>query len=297
MRITVLGAGAIGSLFGAHLAREHDVTLVCRRLHAEAIERNGLAITGLSEFHVHPRAVTSTAGLEAPDILFLTVKAYDTEAALEDIRKLMSPGTVLVSLQNGLGNAEVLRDALPEARLVIGITSQGAIHRAPGVVEHTGKSYTTVGGSDDAATVSGILSRAGFETAVSDDIDRDIWYKAIVNGAINPIATLLREKNRAIVLHKELAPLIDCIVTESIEVAFTRGITLDGEIALEKIKTVAMGTANNVCSMRRDIENSRRTEIMQMNGAISRYGRDAGIPTPVNGLLTTLIRAMEPRRI
>ena len=294
MKITFLGAGAIGSLFGGYLARENEVTLICRELHAEAIRKSGLAITGFADFNVRPHAVTSTAGLEPPEILFLTVKAYDTQAALEDIKKLMSPGTVLVSLQNGLGNGDVLRDALPEARLVTGITSHAAIHRSPGVVEHTGKSYTTVGGSDDAKAVAKLLNKAGFETAVSDDIDRDIWYKALVNSAINPIATLLREKNRAIFLHKELAPLIDCIVTEGVEVAFTHGITLDRELALEKVMSVAVETANNVCSMRQDIENGHRTEIMQMNGAIASYGKDVGIPTPVNGLFTALISALEP---
>lgn len=296
MSIAVFGAGAIGSLFGGYLARNNDVTLVCRELHAAAIAKNGLTITGLANFTVRPRAVSSAAGLVPPDILFLTVKAYDTQATLEDIKKMMSPSTVLVSLQNGLGNAEVLRDAFPEARLVIGITSHGAIHRAPGIVEHTGKSYTLVGGSEDAGTVAKILTQAGFETAVSDDIDRDIWYKAIVNSAINPVVTLLREKNRAIYLHKELALLIDCIVTEGVEVAFARGITLDIETALQKVMAVAIETANNVCSMRQDIEKGRRTEIMQMNGAIARYGEETGVPTPVNGLLTALIRGMEQKR-
>lgn len=295
MRITVLGAGAIGSLIGGYLALDHEVTLVCREAHAEAIRKRGLSVTGLGNFVVRPRAVSSTAGLEPPELLFLTVKSYDTPAALADVKSLLSPETVLVTLQNGLGNADTLKDAFPESRMVAGITSHAAIHTAPGSVEHTGKSYTQVGGSDDAAAVARVLTESGFETGVSDDIERDIWYKALVNSAINPIATLLKEKNRAIFLRHELAPLIEGIVTEGVEVAFARGISLDIDIALEKVMTVARETANNVCSMRQDIEYGRRTEIMEMNGAIARYGDETGVPTPVNGLLAALVRALEPR--
>lgn len=295
MRITVLGAGAMGSLFGGYLALDHEVTLICRESQAEAIRKRGLSVTGLGNFVVRPRAVSSTAGLEPPELLFLTVKSYDTEAALADVKSLLSPKTVLITLQNGLGNVDTLKDAFPEARLVAGITSHAAIHTAPGAVEHTGKSYTLVGGSDDAGTVARVLTEAGFETEVSDDIERDIWYKALVNSAINPVATLLKEKNRAIFLRHELAPLIEGIVTEGVEVAFARGISLDIDVAIEKVMTVARETANNVCSMRQDIEHGRRTEIMEMNGAIARYGDETGVPTPVNGLLTALVRGLEPK--
>ena len=294
MRITVLGAGAIGSLFGAHLAKGHDVTLVCREGHAKAINDNGLRITGLSDIHARPKAVTSVDGLESPDMLFLTVKAYDTASALEDVRALLSPDTVLVSLQNGLGNVETLETAFPEARLVVGITSQGAILRSPGEVEHTGSSYTFVGG-EHAGAVADMLTAAGLDAHVSEDIRTEIWYKAIVNSVINPLGTLLKGRNGIVIEMPELAGIMGAIISEAVEVARAKGIPLDEETAIAKTLQVARETANNVCSMRLDVERGRRTEIMQMNGAIARYGAERGVPTPVNSLLTTLVKALESR--
>jgi len=297
LKIVVFGAGAIGSLFGGYLAKENDVTLVCRKQHAEAINRNGLSITGLTDLLVRPGAVTSVEGSEPPEILILAVKAYDTAASLEDIKKLMSPGTVLVSLQNGLGNLELLREAFPGGDIVGGITSQGAILRAPGVVEHTGRSYTVVGGTGNAPRIAALLNGCGLGTTVSADIARDIWYKALVNSAINPIATLLGERNGIIHEREDLAPLVGAIVAEGAEVAESGGIALSKSDALTKVMQVARETAGNSNSMLLDIRNGRKTEIMQMNGAIARYGAVAGIRTPANSLMAALIRALESRGI
>ncbi|MFO7618701.1 MAG: 2-dehydropantoate 2-reductase [Thermoplasmata archaeon] len=294
MRIFILGAGAIGSLFGGYLARENDVTLICREGHANAVNEAGLNITGLSDMQVRPKAVTSAEGLEPPEILFLTVKAYDIEAALGGIRKLLAPETTLVSLQNGLGNVEILERAFPDANLVAGITSQGAILRSPGLVEHTGRSYTMVG-RGNAAAVAELLTASGLETSVSEDILAEIWYKAIVNAVINPLATLLKARNGIILERPELAGVIDSIICEAVEVARVKGILLDEETAIRKAMLVAKETANNACSMRLDVERGRRTEIMQMNGAIAAFGREFGISTPANALITALIHSLEPK--
>ena len=292
MRIAVLGAGAIGSLFGGHLARDHDVTLVCRAEHANAVNENGLRITGLSDIHVRPKAVTSAEGMEPPEILFLTVKSHDTANALDDIRSLLSPETLLVSLQNGLGNIEALEQAFPAAKLVAGITSQGAILRSPGIVEHTGRSYTFLGGEHSAA-IADMLTAAGLEAGVSEDIRSEIWYKAVVNSVINPLGTLLGGTNGVILERPELAGVMGAIISEAVEVAGAMGVSLNEETAISRVMQVATETANNICSMRLDVERGRRTEIMQMNGAIAGYGKECGVQAPVNEMLTTLITALE----
>ena len=293
MRITVLGAGAIGSLFGGFLSAHNDVTLVCREDHARAVNENGLKITGLSDIHVRPKAVTSVEGLEPPEILFLTVKAYDTEKALEDAMKIISPQTILVSLQNGLGNIEIISGKIPDARLVMGITSQGAILWSPGKVEHTGKSYTTLGGQDAGAIVK-VLNQAGIEASASEIINQEIWYKAIVNAVINPIGTLMKDRN-GISREARFEKLARQIVSEGVTVANVRGIPLNEETAWKKVIKVATETSENICSMRLDVEKGRKTEIMQMNGAIAMYGKILEIPAPANGLLTALVQALEPR--
>lgn len=291
MKIVIFGAGAIGGLLGAHLAGNNDVTLVCRKEFAAAVNRDGLRVTGLSDIRVRPKAVTSARGLEPPDMLFITVKAYDTRAAAAEVRHIAGAGTMIVSLQNGLGNLEAIAEALPHAKVVAGVTSHGALVTEPGVIEHTGRSYTVVGGPG-AEPVAKVLSEAGIETSVSGDIKADIWYKALVNSAINPIATLMRSPNRVLVEDARLRELAGRVVSEGSAVARAGGIGIDEAAAFDRAMRVAADTAGNRNSMLLDAERGRRTEIMQMNGAISAYGREAGIPTPANDLLTTLINAL-----
>ena len=293
MKISIFGAGAIGGLFGAHLAQAHDVTLICREKCAQAITESGLKITGLSDIHVHPKAVFSLENLEHPDILFLTVKAYDTAQAIQDAKSLIGPGTKIVSLQNGLGNLETIANILPDVQIIGGVTSHGAILREPGIIQHTGRSYTLVGGQE-ARSIASLLTDMGIETMVVDKVHIQIWYKAIVNAVINPIGTLMKDRNGLLIRDERFQALARQIVSEGIAVAEARGITLCPEYAWQRVIQVATETSENICSMRLDIERGRKTEIEQMNGAIARYGSEAGIPTPANALLTALIKAIQP---
>ena len=293
MNIVIFGAGAIGSLFGAHLARNHEVTLICREEHARAINQNGLKISGLSNIHAHPKAVLSPEDLELPDILFLTVKAYDTRQAIRDARLLIGPETKIVSLQNGLGNLEAIARELPDTAIIGGVTSHGAFLREPGIIEHTGRSYTTVGGPG-AKTIASLLTEAGIDTRESDNIQKQIWYKAIVNTVINPIGTLMKDRNGLLIRDQRFQALARQIISEGVEIANARGICLDEKTAWQKVIQVATETAENICSMRLDVERGRKTEIDQMNGAIARYGSELKISTPANGLITELIKSLQP---
>ena len=292
MKIVMFGAGAIGGLMGAHLAQAHEVTLVCREKHAQAINSRGLKITGISDIHVHPKAVLSPDGLEHPDILFLTVKAYDTEKAIHDALPLIGPDTKIVSLQNGLGNLEAIAQVLPDAAIIGGVTSHGAILREPGIIEHTGRSYTVVGGQE-AKTIANLLTDMNIETMVVDNIHIQIWYKAIVNSVINPIGTLMKDRNGLLLRDERFQALARQIVSEGIAVAEARGITLCPEYAWERVIQVASETSENICSMRFDVERGKKTEIDQMNGAIARYGSEHGISTPANALLASIIKFHE----
>ncbi len=290
MRIVIFGAGAIGGLIGAHLAMNHEVTLICREKQAQAINQNGLKIIGLSDIHAHPKAITSLENLEQPDILFLTVKAYDTAQAIQDAKSLIGPETKIVSLQNGLGNLETIASILPDAQIIGGVTSHGAILQEPGIIQHTGKSYTLV----DDMTMASLLTEAGIETTLTDNVQTQIWYKAIVNAVINPIGTLMKGRNGLLVRDERLQAIARQIVSEGIAVAEAKGISLCPEYAWNKVIQVATETSENICSMRLDIENRRITEINQMNGAIARYAAELGVPAPANALITALILALQP---
>ncbi len=288
MRIVVFGAGAIGALFGAYLSGNHNATLICREIYARAINENGLRITGLSDFVARPRAVSSTEGVEPPELLIFTVKAYDTAGAAEDAANLVGNSTKILSLQNGLGNLEVLAKAFPDTEIIGGVTSQGAILQKPGVIEHTGKSYTFIGDE----TVASLLTDSGIDSVFTPGIQSEIWYKAIVNSVINPIGTLMGDRNGLLVRDNSFLPLARRIVKEGVEVANSKGNNLIFEKAWEKTIQVATETSENICSMRKDVEAGKRTEIEQMNGAIARFGMDAGIHTPANSLMTALIKSL-----
>ena len=248
MKVVIFGAGAIGGLFGAHLAQSHDVTSICRERHALAINSNGLRITGLSDIHVHPKAVSSLENLEAPDILILTVKAYDTEQAIKDAKPLIGPETKIVSLQNGLGNLESIASVLPNSTIIGGVTSHGAILQEPGIIQHTGKSYTMI----DDKVMACLLNEAGIETQESDNIQVQIWYKAIVNAVINPIGTLMKDSNGLLIRDERFQALARQIVSEGVSVAEAKGIALCPEYAWNKVIQVATETSENICSMRKD---------------------------------------------
>lgn len=293
MSIVVLGAGAVGSLFGAYLSKGNEVILVGRERHVQAICANGLTITGKTDMRVEPRAVTSVQGLGEPELLFITVKSYDTARAIEEAKPLIGPGTKVVSLQNGLGNLEIIREGLGNAIIIGGVTSHGAILEEPGVVGHTGIGDTTVGvfeGPGGADAVARLLNDAGIETSVSLKIVVDVWYKTLVNAAINPLAALEGAPNWILLERDDLKALARDVVSEGVKVAAARGIGLSVDEAFTRVMRVASQTAENRNSMLRDLELGRRTEIDQINGAIARMGEACGIDTPVNTMLIHRIK-------
>jgi len=296
MRIAVFGAGSIGCLFGGLLSKNNEVLLVGRKPQVEAIQASGLKITGLTEAHLHPRASTTLKGFE-PEIIFVTVKAYDTEAAAKAIAPHVGRETFVMSLQNGLDNLEKLTNIAGE-RLLAGITSHGVTFVDFGQIRHAGTGDTVVGDATGgarhkASEVADLLTEAGILTTISSDIRAEIWLKAAVNAAINPATAITGLKNGALLLSKELTRLMELAASEVAAVAMARGVEMDPEASFEKAREVATLTADNKSSMLQDIERCKRTEIESICGAVVRYGETAGIETPVNRALLALVKGIE----
>lgn len=298
MRVVVLGAGAIGSLFGALLSKENDVTLICRKEQALAIQKNGLKIQGKTNIMTRPDVTDSVTDCKIPDVLFITVKSYDTEKVIQEAKTLVSEETVVVSVQNGLGNLQAISTALNDAKVVGGLTSHGAILVSPGIVEHAGFGDTVAGafsgcGKHEAEAIARMLTDAGIETSITVDINREVWYKALINAAINPLATLANSPNGVLLEDKDLKKLAGEIVSEGVRVAAAQGISLNREKAFSRVLKVASQTAENRNSMLQDLERGKRTEIDQINGAIARLGAAVGIDTPINIRIITQIKDLE----
>ena len=288
MEIVVLGAGSLGSLVGGLCAREHRVTLVGRDPHIGAVRDSGLHVGGAFDFTVHP-----AARIDPPptaDLALVTVKAFDTEAAARDLADCDLDA--VCSLQNGLGNEEVLATHLDG--VLAGTCTYGARLVEPGRVECTGIGETALGAPDGgdsarAEQTGRALRAAGIETTVADDMPRRRWEKLAINAGINPTTALARVPNGAL-SNGPLAGIARKAARETARVAREQGVDLGDEAAVAALDGVVEATAANTSSMLQDVNAGRRTEIDAINGAVlDRAGR----PVPVNRTLAGLVRAWE----
>jgi 2-dehydropantoate 2-reductase len=299
MNFMIFGAGAVGSVVAARLADVHPVSLVARAEHVAAIRRRGLRVSGDTEMVQSALdAVTDPADVEAPpDVVLLTVKAYDTAAAVESLAP-WADRALFVSLQNGLGNEEII--AARAARVLGAVINQGATLLGPGAVLHAGSGQVAIGpfhgtGDRDAETVAGALADAGFPAIAVRDINARIWAKAILNAAVNPLSALLRVRTGVLVDDDELRAGMRQVVRESVAIAGACGVELSAAEVMATVREVAEATRDNKTSMYQDLERGRRTEIEAINGALAARAREHGVPCPVNELLTRMVRAAAAR--
>ncbi|WP_255193003.1 ketopantoate reductase family protein [Natronobeatus ordinarius] len=293
MEIVVFGAGSLGSLVGGVLAREHDVTLVGREPHVEAVRREGLTLEGELEDHVHPAATTDGRGLEA-ELAVVTVKAFDTAEAAG----ALATGSIdaVLSLQNGMGNEETLAAAL-DAPVLAGTATYGAILESPGVVRCTGIGEAVLGpreggSSPTASRVGEAFAAAGLETTVATDVPRRLWEKLAVNAGINAVTALTQTRNGA-VLEGEANDVARAAARETARVARACDVDLPDEAAVAATESVATATAKNRSSMLQDVRAGRRTEVDAINGYVVDRGAEYGLEVPTNRTLTALIRTWE----
>lgn len=300
MHVAVLGAGALGSLVAARLAGSTaSVTVVGRPgHHFDAMRAEGLVLqtpAGDRET-VAVEATTDYAAVGAADVLVLTVKSYDTSEAMADVADHLGDADVL-TLQNGLGNAETIADFVAPERVVAGTTTHGAVLPAPGVVRHAGRGETRVGryfaaNDERVADIAGLLSEAGIETDVVSDVADAVWEKVLVNVGINAATALARVPNGRLVESAAGEGLLARAVEEGAAVAAAEGRTVPDDV-VERTRAVARATATNRSSMRQDVERGSRTEIESLNGAIVRRADDHGLWAPVNRTLADLVRLTE----
>lgn len=295
MRITVFGAGAVGSVVGGLLSRGHMVTLIARKEHVNAINDDGLHLTGLVDEIFHPEARASVRGMGAQDLVLITTKAYDTVEAVNEIRPLVGESTLIVSLQNGLGNLEVLSDAFGP-RAAMGVPFLGATYLGPGQVLLAGLGEITVGHINGdmgkATAVRDVLSNAGMISRAVENIQPRIWMKAIVNASINPITALIKKENGSILRSEPLLDLSRSACLEGARAARANGVCFGADDPFQTLLEVLRTTATNRSSMLQDVERSKRTEIDEITGELVRRGEGEGLPMPVNRTLWALVRSL-----
>jgi 2-dehydropantoate 2-reductase len=291
MEIIVLGAGAIGSLYGAKLAADNDVTLVGRAEHAAAINSEGLRIEGIESQIVRLRAATTVEQIGPEALIILTTKVPDSAAALRPIAHLVRDDTAIICLQNGIGSERIARAAVGNRGVVLrGITQFGAIFRSPGVIQFMARGYTAIEDSERSARIADVLSAAGLDCQVSPDIGADVWHKLVINCVVNPITAILGCEVGGIA-NRQLDPLKRLVIDECIAVAAAEGVTFEGDFVREIDDRFR--PSHNIASMLQDLRRGHPTEIDYLNGAVVTLGSGHGLECPVNDALTKIIKAME----
>ncbi len=303
MKIAIIGAGAMGCLFGAKLAEreENQVFLIdIVKENTEAITRHGIKIEEEGSVSTYQKVNATTDGAQVGicDLVILFVKSTSTLEAIQKNRMLFDSNTCALTLQNGLGNVEFLSNELGPLSVLAGTTAHGATFLGAGIVRHAGKGKTIIGNVsgnqlDRIETIAKVLNDAGIDTAISDNPNGVIWDKLLVNVGINALTAIGRIENGKLLEMKESCKLLEEAVSEGHAISKAKGIQLHYKDPINHTKEICMATATNKSSMLQDILNKRQTEIDMINGAIVREGQSLGIKTPVNHVLTNLIKMIE----
>lgn len=301
MKIAVLGAGALGSWFGGKLARcNTDVTLLTTNVaHVTAINQQGLTMRDKNrEDNVTVRAMHPENFSEPVDLILLLTKSFQSHQALSTITSSLGKNTAILSLQNGLGNLEIISQFVPQAQILLGNTMMPVDKIAPGIVESHGSGVTWFSHLDSQTEKLGSQLKesmvdAGLDVRIDPEIMQRIWHKVAFNAGMNAATALSNATPGTIGDSTGAMDLVIEVAAEAVTVAVSCGIQLDLNSVKETIESACREHRDHISSMRQDITDSRQTEVDAINGEISRLGRVAGISTPLNDTMGTLIRLAE----
>lgn len=303
-RLAMLGAGSLGGLFAHHLALGGaDVHVIdLWEEHVEAIRTYGLRIQTGGEIITSPvrKATTRVEEVGPVDVLVLFVKTNASRAALASASPMVGPDTVIVTLQNGLGNAEVIRELYPRQTVLYGLTTLTADLLMPGLIAPR----STEGGVTDLWTVDPknlkpvghfveLLTRGGITARVTPDIDLSIWKKLVVNCALNGLCAITDLTCEQLCAQEDIWKILDKIADETSALARARGVLLESKNARSFLREVAQASAEHYPSMVFDIRKKRPTEIDSLNNAIVRGSQSIGLDASANQAVVALIKSME----
>ena len=302
MKVAVVGAGAMGSLFGAMLAEAgnevwlYDVWLE----HVQTINQTGLQIEREGETRtIKVRATADPQQIGRAELVIIFVKASRTNSAAETAQIIAGSDGSVMTLQNGMGNADVIAEFIESEQIVAGTTSHGATLLGPGSIRHAGCGPTTIGawsqteaGRQRAGQLAEFFNRAGIETESVANVRNVVWNKLLINIGINAVTALTNIKNGQILDLEITRELSRAAVMEAIRVAQAGNIKVEDD-AVDRVFKVAEATAVNRSSMGQDADNRRQTEIAAINGFIVREAKRIGLEAPVNFALTALIETLQ----
>ena len=307
-KVAVVGAGAVGSFYGAMLARAgHAVVLIGRPAHVDAIRRDGLRLemAGKSE-SLTIDASSEIAAAHGADLVLVSIKSSDTEAVARELAPALARDAVVVSLQNGVENADVIARHVA-ATVVPAVVYVATAMPAPGIVRHHGRGDLVVGPRTRAAArdpalagrleaIASFFATAGVAVKVSADVVAELWSKLMVNCAYNAISALAQSSYGEMVALAPIRELQRTVVGEVVAVAAASGVELPLAAAVEAMERIAPAMPAQLSSTAQDVARGKPSEIDHLNGFVVRRGRELGIATPANQALHALVKLVESRQ-
>ena len=304
-RVAVMGAGAVGSFYGAMLARAgHRVTLIGRPAHVQAIRRDGLRLEMGGTTHTVPlQASEDVAALRGAELVLCCVKSGDTEAAALQMAPHLDASAWVMSLQNGVDNAETLARVLP-CRVIPTVVYVAVALGGPGVVRHFGRGDLAVGAMHGGTQSSvpewptlqalvDLFGGAQVPLRIVPDVAVELWTKLLVNCAYNAISALAQMPYARLAAQPQVVELQERVLQEVIAVAAASGVTLPLQASRDAVAKIAVGMPQQLSSTAQDMARRKPSEIDHLNGFVVRRGRELGVPTPVNQTLHALVKLVE----
>ena len=297
MGLLVVGTGALACLFAARLAGSgNEVTMLGSWQEGlTALRQRGVRLREMNGItRQYPVTVTDGTNTRRKyNQAMVLVKSWQTERVAKQLERLLTTTGIALTLQNGFGNYETLKEALGQDRVALGVTTMGARMFEPGYVHHTGEGKVMIGFHPKLGGLGELLNKAGFHIEMISDPESLFWGKLVINAAINPLTALLRVPNGELLSRPAARELMLEAAGEAAMVATKQGIKLPYTDPADAVEEVARNTAANNSSMLQDVLRGTPTEIDAINGAIIRAGEALGVPTPVNRMLWRLVRGLD----
>ncbi len=266
---------------------------------AEKINKQGIILEGISgNLQAQVKITVDPKEIGLADVIIICVKSYDTKEAIMRAKSIVGENTEVLTLQNGIGNVEIIGEVVGSEKVIGGVTNEGATLLGIGSIKHAGRGETVIGRIDgkipvQMRSIREIFNKVGFETRISRDIKGLLWSKLIINAGINALTAITGLNNGRLVEFEGTRKILREAVTEAVKIAKRKRIKLIYDDPLAKVEGVCEATAANVSSMLQDVLRKKRTEIDFINGVIVRQAQELGIPAPVNSILVDLVKTIE----
>lgn len=301
MKIVIIGAGAMGCLYGAYLSRKHEVIMLDSfDKQVEAINQNGISVLeedGTENKFTNVKACISGEYKDAADLVVVFVKSTFTEDALRDNKKLFGDKTLVMTLQNGAGNDRKIAKYVNKKNIIIGTSKHNSVNMGGGKIRHSGSGETTIGSNLENNTnldkIQAILEESGFKVEKTNDIQRVIWSKLFVNLSINTFTAITRAPIGSMIENKYAWDFAEKMICEAVDVAEADGTHFSYREVLNMVHHVCEDAGKGYSSMSQDVMNCRLTEIDAINGAIVEQAKLYNVKVHYNSLIVDLIHAIE----